>query len=98
MSLASAMSTALTGLSAAETQISVVGNNLANSNTVGFKASDALFATQFLQTQSVGSAPTPQDGGTDPRQQGLGVEVAQITPNFSQGTISASNKIGRAHV
>ena len=91
MSLASAMSTALTGLSAAETQIGVVGNNLANSNTVGFKASDVLFATQFLQTQSVGSAPTANTGGSNPEQEGLGVQVAQITPNFSQGTISASN-------
>jgi flagellar hook protein FlgE len=91
MSLASAMSTALTGLSAAETQIGVVGNNLANSNTVGFKASDVLFATQFLQTQSVGSAPTANNGGNNPEQQGLGVQVAQITPNFSQGTISGAN-------
>jgi len=91
MGLASAMSTALTGLSAAETQISVVGNNLANSNTVGFKASDALFATQFLQTQSVGSAPTANSGGNNPRQTGLGVMVAEITPNFSQGTISTAN-------
>jgi flagellar hook protein FlgE len=85
------MSTALTGLSAAETQIGVVGNNLANSNTVGFKASDVLFATQFLQTQSVGSAPTATTGGSNPVQEGLGVQVTQITPNFAQGTISTAN-------
>jgi len=85
------MNTALTGLNASETQIGVIGNNLANSNTVGFKASDVLFATQFLQTQSVGSAPTASSAGTNPQQQGLGVEVAQITPNFSQGTISTAN-------
>src|SRR5271169_1834236 len=91
MSLASAMSTALTGLNASETQIGVIGNNLANSNTVGFKASDVLFANQFLQTQSVGSAPTASSGGTNPQQEGLGVMVAQITPNFSQGTISTAN-------
>src|SRR5208283_2362041 len=91
MSLASAMSTALTGLNASETQIDVIGNNLANANTAGFKASDVLFANQFLQTQSVGSAPTATNGGTNPQQQGLGVEVADITPNFSQGTISAAN-------
>ena len=42
MGLASAMSTALTGLTAAETTIDVVGNNLANANTVGFKASARL--------------------------------------------------------
>ena len=91
MSLASAMSTALTGLNASETQIDVIGNNLANANTVGFKASDVLFANQFLQTQSVGSSPTATSGGNNPQQQGLGVEVAEITPNFSQGTISTAN-------
>ncbi len=91
MSLASALSTALTGLSTAETQIGVTGNNLANSNTVGFKASDVLFATQFLQTQSVGSAPTGTTGGNNPIQEGLGVQVAEITPNFSQGTITTAD-------
>ena len=58
MGLASALTTALTGMTAAETQIDVVGNNLANSQTVGFKASTSVFATQFLQTQSLGSGPT----------------------------------------
>src|SRR5437899_944860 len=60
MGLASALTTALTGMQAAETQVDVAGNNLANSQTVGFKASDTIFATQFLQTQSLGSAPTAQ--------------------------------------
>lgn len=91
MGLASALSTALTGLTAAETTIDVVGNNLANSNTVAFKASEALFATQFLQTQSLGSQPTDASGGTNPRQLGLGTMVAEITPNFSQGTVEISS-------
>lgn len=91
MGLASAMTTALTGMTAAETQIDVLGNNLSNSQTVGFKASDALFANQFLQTRGLGSKPTTTDGGTNPRQVGLGVMVAEITPNFSQGTIEVSS-------
>lgn len=91
MGLASALSTALTGLSAAETTIDVVGNNLANSNTVGFKSSQANFATQFLQTLSLGSAPTDNSGGTNPRQTGLGTMVADITPNFNQGTVEISS-------
>ncbi len=91
MGLASALSTALTGLTAAETTIDVVGNNLANANTVGFKASQANFATQFLQTFSLGSGPTENSGGTNPRQTGLGTMVADITPNFSQGTIEISS-------
>ncbi len=90
MGLASALSTALTGLTAAETTIDVVGNNLANSNTVGFKASEANFATQFLQTRSLGSSPTVGSGGTNPRQIGLGTMVAEISPNFSQGTVQIS--------
>jgi flagellar hook protein FlgE len=91
MGLASALSTALTGLNASETIIDVVGNNLANSGTVGFKASEANFATQFLQTRSLGSSPTDTSGGTNPRQIGLGVQVAEITPDFSQGTIEVSS-------
>jgi flagellar hook protein FlgE len=91
MGLASALSTALTGLTAAETTIDVAGNNLANSNTVGFKASEANFANQFLQTQSLGSAPTTTSGGSNPRQTGLGTMVADITPDFTQGTIEISS-------
>ncbi len=91
MGLASALSTALTGLTAAETTIDVVGNNLANTNTVGFKASQAAFATQFLQTRSLGAAPTTNSGGTNPRQIGLGTMVTSITPDFSQGTIEISS-------
>lgn len=90
MGLASALTTALTGMTAAETQIDVVGNNLANSQTVGFKASTAVYATQFLQTLGLGSAPTSNSGGTNPRQTGLGVQVAEITPDFTQGTIQIS--------
>ena len=91
MGLASALSTALTGLTAAETTIDVVGNNLANSSTVGFKSSRVEFATQFLQTQSLGSAPVGNSGGTNPRQVGLGVQVSAIAPDFTQGTIQISS-------
>ncbi len=91
MGLTSSLTTALTGLTAAETTIDVVGNNLANSNTVGFKASQANFATQFAQTMSLGSAPTEESGGTNPRQTGLGTMVADISADFGQGTIEISS-------
>jgi flagellar hook protein FlgE len=91
MGLASSLSTALTGLTASETTIDVVGNNLANSNTVGFKSSTANFATQFSQTMSLGSAPSSDTGGTNPRQTGLGTTVAEITPDFTQGTVEVSS-------
>jgi flagellar hook protein FlgE len=91
MGLASAMTTALTGMQAAETQVDVAGNNLANSQTIGFKASEAIFATQFLRTLSLGSGPTDTNGGTNPRQIGLGTRVAEISPDFTQGTIELSS-------
>jgi len=91
MGLQSALTTALTGLRAAEASIDVVGNNVANSQTVGFKESSVNFATQFLQTQSIGAAPSDASGGTNPRQTGLGVKVAEITPSFTQGTIEISS-------
>jgi flagellar hook protein FlgE len=91
MGLTSALSTALTGMNAAETQIDVLGNNLANSQTVGFKSSDVVFSTQFLQTLSLGSAPTTDNGGRNPRQAGLGVQIAAINQNFRQGTIEISS-------
>ncbi|MEY4565851.1 MAG: Flagellar hook protein FlgE [Planctomycetota bacterium] len=91
MGLASSLSTALTGMNAAETQIDVLGNNLANSQTVGFKSSEIIFATQFLQTLSLGAAPSADNGGANPRQTGLGVQVAGISPKFTQGTIEISS-------
>ncbi|NOZ39113.1 MAG: flagellar hook-basal body complex protein [Planctomycetes bacterium] len=90
MGLQSALTTALTGLQAAEATIDVVGNNVANSQTVGFKESSVVFATQFLQTLSIGSAPSTNSGGTNPRQIGLGVKVAEISTKFTQGTIEIS--------
>ena len=92
MGLSSVFNTAVTGLQASETTIDVAGNNVANSNTIGFKKSEALFTTQFLQTLSLGSGPTAGGtGGTNPRQVGLGVQVGAIRTEFSQGTIAISS-------
>ena len=88
MGLASALSTALTGLIGSESTIDVVGNNLANSSTVGFKESSVSFATQFSQTYSTGSSPTASNGGTNPIQVGLGTTLASITADFTEGTVS----------
>lgn len=91
MSLSSVFGTAITGLSAAETSIDVTGNNVANANTIGFKQSQAEFATQFLQTLGIGSAPSADNGGTNPTQIGLGVQVTAITADFTQGNLQISS-------
>lgn len=91
MSLSSVFGTAITGLSAAETSIDVTGNNVANANTIGFKQSQAEFATQFLQTLGIGSAPSADNGGTNPTQIGLGVQVTAVAADFTQGNLQISS-------
>ncbi len=91
MSLGSVSRIALSGISAAQLVVDVVGNNLANSQTVGFKASEVSFSTQSMQTSGVGSAPTAANGGTNPLQTGLGVQAAGISPRFTQGSIALNS-------
>lgn len=90
MGLTSALTTSLNGLSLNEQTIDVLGNNIANAGTNGFKASSVLFQTQLARTLSVGSRPTTNDGGTNPRQIGLGATTSAIVKDFSQGSITNS--------
>ena len=76
-------SAGLSGLDANSTYINVIGNNLANVNTIGFKASSVTF--QDLVSQTLG-------GSANPMQVGLGVTTAAISPVFTQGTIENTNE------
>ncbi|MBI4907779.1 MAG: flagellar hook protein FlgE [Acidobacteria bacterium] len=80
--MALTFSTALSGLSAHSTAIDVVGNNLANLNTVGFKGSTASF--QDLVSQSIGAAGSNN-------QVGLGVNRPGVFRGYTQGSIQLSN-------
>ena len=73
--------TALSGLSAASTDLNVIGNNVANSNTVGFKSSTAEFADVYAQSLSGGASLTP----------GIGTKLAAISQQFSQGVFQTTN-------
>lgn len=90
MGLTSALNTSLNGLTLNETTLDVLGNNIANAGTNGFKSSNVLFTTQLARTLSVGSRPGPTNGGTNPRQIGLGATTASITKDFTQGSITNS--------
>lgn len=90
MGLTSALNTSLNGLVLNETSIDVLGNNIANAGTNGFKASTVLFTTQLSRTLSVGSRPTTDLGGTNPRQIGLGATTAAIQKDFTQGSVTNS--------
>ena len=80
--MSGSFSASLSGLNANQQKLQVIGNNLANINTVAFKASTVNFAE--LVSQSVGG---PSD---NPMQIGLGVGTASITPNFTQGNVEST--------
>ena len=84
--MSQALYTSKTGLDAGQTQINVIANNVANINTTAFKSANVTFSTLFSNTLSNGSAATRTGGGTNPRQIGLGTQVASISRNFESGT------------
>lgn len=90
MGLTSALYTGLSGLNANQLRIDTIGNNISNVNTTGYKATRAMFQTQFSQTVSRGSPPSDVSGGTDPFQIGLGTTVGAIQRNFTAGSIETT--------
>ncbi|MGV8968430.1 MAG: flagellar hook protein FlgE [Cellulomonas sp.] len=82
----------ISGLKAHQTMLDVAGNNIANVNTTGFKASQTQFQDTLSQVLNNASAAIPGVGGTNPAQVGLGVRVAGITTNFSQGAAQLTNR------
>src|SRR5881628_3864556 len=92
MALTSALFTGLSGLNVNQTKLNVVGNNIANVNTVAVKSSRALFKPQFYVTDGAGSPPDGDFGGTNPSQRGLGAQVATIQKNFTAGALESTGR------
>jgi flagellar hook protein FlgE len=92
MALTSALFTGLSGLDVNQTKLQVVGNNIANANTVAFKSSSALFSSQFYVTDTPGGGPDGSFGGANPSQRGLGAQVATIEKDFTPGSIESTGK------
>jgi flagellar hook protein FlgE len=84
----------ISGLRQHQTMMDTVGNNIANVNTAGYKSSSTVFEDTLSQMVKAAGAPSPQAGlgGTNPAQVGLGVRLASITTNFSQGAAQATGR------
>jgi flagellar hook protein FlgE len=65
--------------------LDVIGNNIANVNTVGYKSSSTQFQDVLSQTIAGAGPPQALVGGTNASQVGLGVDVAGVSTDFSQG-------------
>ncbi len=83
-----ALLTGLSGLNANARSIEVIGNNIANSATTGFKSTRLVFSDSLKRTFRGGTAPSAESGGTNPNQVGLGVNVASTQRNFNQGAVA----------
>jgi len=90
--MSSSLFSAVSGLRNNQEWLDVIGNNIANSNTPGFKSSQVVFQDILSQTLSAGSAPSGNLGGINPMQVGLGATVGSITPSFLQGSIQTTNR------
>lgn len=83
------------GLKIHQTKMDVIGNNIANVNTVGFKSSSVNFSDTFYQTVSPATGPnsTTNTAGTNAKQIGLGGLVASITTNITEnGGTTTTNR------
>ncbi|ODA42496.1 flagellar hook-basal body complex protein [Desulfosporosinus sp. BG] len=84
---------AVSGLKNHQIKMDVIGNNIANVNTTGFKKSRTTFATalsQTLQGASVSTATSGGNGGTNPIQVGLGASLSSIDQMMTQGSASST--------
>ena len=90
--MSGAMYAAISGLNANNALLGVVSENIANNNTVGYKASSMTFAQSLQQTLSGASAPSATLGGINPVQEAAGgaVNVAGVQINTNEGTLQST--------
>jgi flagellar hook protein FlgE len=82
MAIFGALSTARSGVIANGAALGVIGNNIANLNTIGFKGSRTEFADLL----------SARGSGTGSSKIGLGVRIGQVSPSFTQGTIESTGR------
>ncbi len=80
------------GLTTNSSALDVIGNNLANINTTGYKGQRILFKDVVYQTLSTGSGSSTTVGGTNPTQVGYGVGVGSIGTLFAQGNLNPTGR------
>jgi flagellar hook protein FlgE len=83
---------ALGAMRANQNWMDVIGNNLANANTLGFKSSRALFSDQFSATLRPAEGPNSLSGGRNPTQIGMGTLLSAVDHNFNQGALNVTGR------
>ena len=83
----------VSGLKAHQVRMDIIGNNIANVNTAGYKSSRATFQDMLSQTMRPATAPTDTRGGSNPQQVGLGVQLGSIDVKHTQGNTQSTGYI-----
>lgn len=88
--MAQTLLTGATGLLAHQRKLDVVANNIANLNTTGYKSQNVLFSDLIYTNLSpaLGPAASGFQGGINPKQIGNGVQVSQVSQDFTQGVLT----------
>lgn len=87
-----ALLSGVAGLKNHQLRMDVIGNNIANVNTVGFKGSRVTFQEGFAQVLASATKSTSGSGGRNPSQVGSGSTVASIDSRFTQGALEATGQ------
>ena len=87
-----AMYAAIGGLKTHMTNLNVIGNNIANVNTQGYKDQRMTFQESLYTTRTAGSNGGVSRGGNNPSQVGYGAQVGSIDLNMSPGTFSPTGR------
>ena len=80
----------VSGLQNHQTRMDVIGNNISNVNTIGFKKGRVNFQDMLSQTMSGAARPTDELGGVNPKQVGLGMTIAAIDTIHTQGSLQTT--------
>jgi flagellar hook protein FlgE len=84
------MYSGISGLKNFQTKLDVIGNNISNVNTYGFKKGRTVFKDLISQTVAGASAPSATRGGVNPKQVGLGSQIAAIDTLHSGGSMQST--------
>lgn len=87
------MYSGISGMKANQTKMDVIGNNVANVGTTGFKKSGARFTDALNQTLIHASTPSAGIGGTNPGQVGIGSKVSGIYKYMGQGSLQPTGRV-----
>ena len=86
------MYSGISGLKNFQTKLDVIGNNISNVNTYGYKKERTIFKDLISQTQSGASSPTATRGGVNAVQVGLGSQLAAIDTVHNSGSLQTTGR------